>query len=180
MSKTVSQISALALMICFVLCQPALVAASTLRPTSQKTQYQPAASNVNDVNGARTSLTIDAAQPTSKSDESKSEAVSSEKTIKKGSLRFRSGKTSRKAYLKTSKRAGKLRNHRAVFGDAEDCDACHNQCLLASAACIAISIITACPLCGVACLGYQAGCQLICNTTTACKNVTIQPVVNNN
>jgi hypothetical protein len=178
MSRIIPQITALALVSCFVLCQPALLAASTLSPTSQKTQRQPTASNVN-VSGARTSLTIDAAQPTSKPNESKSDAVSAERTIKKGSLRFRSGKSSRKAYLKSSNGLAKLRNHRAVLGAADDCDACHNQCLLTSAACIAISIITACPACGLVCLAYQAACQTICNGTTACKNKDL-PVVNDN
>jgi hypothetical protein len=75
-----------------------------------------------------------------------------------------------------------LANHRSTttkLGNQEDCDACHTQCLVASLACIAISVATACAPCGVICLAYQAGCQATCNTTTACKNASL-PVVNDN
>lgn len=50
-----------------------------------------------------------------------------------------------------------------------DCDACHQQCLIAGLACIALSIVTACAPCGPICLAAQAGCQMICNRTSACN-----------
>jgi hypothetical protein len=170
MSRIIPQITALALVSCFVLCQPALVAASTLGPTSQKTPHQPTASNVNDFSGARTPLTLAAERPTNKPNESKSVTVSTKRTIKKDGLRSRTSYSSKKANLKSGNRIRKLAHHPPLLGASGDCDACHNQCLLTSAACIAISIITACPACGLVCLAYQAGCQVICNTTTACKN----------
>jgi len=66
-----------------------------------------------------------------------------------------------------------------VVGAGEDCDACHDQCLVAGLTCIAISIATGCLPCGGICLAGQLACGLVCNGTTACKQVATQsPPVN--
>jgi hypothetical protein len=62
-------------------------------------------------------------------------------------------------------------NHHRHLGSKEDCNACHTNCLIAGLACIAISIATACPTCGVICVAAQAGCEAVCNTTTACQTL---------
>lgn len=51
----------------------------------------------------------------------------------------------------------------------DDCQICHDNCLASSLTCIAISAITSCAPCAVACLAGQAVCQYNCNKTTACK-----------
>ena len=43
----------------------------------------------------------------------------------------------------------------------DDCDACHQGCLAASLTCIAISVITGCLPCGVACLAGQVAWSLL-------------------
>ena len=179
MPKTVSQISALALVVCFVLCQPAVIAASTLSLTPLSSQPKLTGPGLNNVNGSATPLTIASEQPSTKSNNEKSEAVSAQKTIEKDSLRFQVSKSSKKAYLKSANRFRKLAHHSPLLGASDDCDACHNQCLIGSAARIAISILTACAPCGLVCLAAQAACQITCNGTTACKNRDL-PVVNDN
>jgi hypothetical protein len=176
MPRTLPQVIALCLVSCFVLCEPALVTASTLSQTSQSAELRSTNSKPNGVSGFGAPVNITSERASTKGNKHKSEAVSAQRTIKKDSLRSQVSKTSKKAYVKSGKRFRKLAHHRALLGDAEDCDACHNQCLLTSAACIAISIITACPACGLVCLAYQLGCQTICNGTTACKS-KFQPMV---
>ena len=173
MSRTVAQISALALVVCFVLCQPAGVAASVLSLTHLRSQPKLTGPSLNKLNYSETPGTIASERPTTKSSNEKSGDVSAQKTIKKHSLRSPVRKRSKKAYVKSGNRVRKLAHHRPLLGDAEDCNACHNQCLLTSAACIAISILSAGPACGLVCLVYQAGCQTICNDTTACKNTPL-------
>lgn len=76
-------------------------------------------------------------------------------------------------------RALKLSPKPKALGAGEDCDACHDQCLVASLTCIAISIATGCLPCGGICLAGQLACGTICNGTTACKNAqTESPPVN--
>ena len=171
MSRIIPQILALVLVSTFVLCQPTIVAASTLTKTSQKSQSQvPTAKVVDSYNLAR--LEPVAVEPGKKSNEEKPAVVSSEKMTKKKVLRSKSKNSSKRTYLKSDKKAGKLTaNSHRHLGDKEDCNACHTNCLIAGLACIAISIATACPLCGVICLGAQAGCEGVCNTTTACQNL---------
>ena len=180
MSSKVSQVSALALVVCFFLSQPAVIAASTLSLTSTSSQPKSIDLNPSNSNGRTALLTVVSERPSTEGSKGKSQAVSAQRTTRKASLRFKArNATSEKAYLKSGKRFRNLAHHRATFGNQEDCDACHNQCLLTSAACIAISIIAACPACGVVCLVHQAACQSLCNTTTACKNLSL-PVVNDN
>lgn len=93
-----------------------------------------------------------AAEPSSKGKARKLATASANKTHKK----------------KTPKSAA---NHYQHLGNKEDCNACHTNCLIAGLACIAISIATACPTCGVICLAAQAGCEAVCNTTTACQTL---------
>lgn len=173
MSRTVSQISALALVVCFVLCQPAGVAASVLSLTLLDHNLKLTGPSLNKPNYSATPGTIASERPTTKSGYEKSEDVSAQKTLKKDSVRSKVSKRSKKASLKSGNTVRKLAHHRPLLDDAGDCNACHDQCLLASAACIALSIITACPACGLVCLVYQAGCQTICNDTTACKNAPL-------
>lgn len=158
MSKRFPQAIALALVSTFVLCQPAFVAASTLTPKSQ----------------AQASI----ARLTDSKDQIH-QAVSPGTTLRKNISYSKTRKPSYLAHHKSTPKVRKLARHHVRLGNQEDCDACHNQCLVASLACIAISIASACPECGVICLAYQAGCQAICNTTTACKNLPL-PVVNDN
>lgn len=170
MSRRVSQISFLALVVCLALGQPAVVAASTLRLTavaSQPTLISPNLSNSHDSTPA----------PTVTADRLRTETIkekfeSTEKTTMKKVLRSRGSKTSNKSHLKSSTTARKVSHHHKNLDNREDCDACHQQCLIASLACIAISIATACPVCGGVCLVYQAACQATCNGTTACKNAS--------
>jgi ATP-dependent helicase YprA (DUF1998 family) len=130
-------------------------------------------SNLNDFSSAARLRTITAEQPSKKTNEQKPNAVSGERIVKKSILRSRAGKTSKNGYLRSAKKVRKLAavNHHKHVGNSEDCNACHDQCLLTSFACVAISIITACPPCGLVCLVYQAGCQTICNGTTACQSL---------
>lgn len=179
MSQKVSQISAVALVVCFVLCQPAVIAASSLSVTSLRSQPKATDRNPNHSYGTTTSRTMASDRPSTERREGKSQAVAAQRTTKKAFRRFKADNTSKKGYLKSGNRFRKLAHHRIVLDNRDDCDACHNQCLLTSAACIAISIITACPACGLVCLAYQAACQTICNGTTACKNAYL-PVINDN
>jgi hypothetical protein len=171
MPRTLSQISVLALVVCFVLCQPAAIAASSLSLTSVRSQPKLTGSNLS--NGSTTSLTTASERPGTERSKGKFEAVSAEKTTKKSkksNLRSKAGYTSKKGYVKSTKNVRQLSNH-VHPGNQEDCDACHSQCLVSGLACIALSILTSCLPCGGVCLVYQAACQAICNRTTACKNV---------
>lgn len=161
MSKRLPQAIALALVSSFVLCQPALVAASTQSPTTLKSQPRASTAKLTDSN------------------EQNLKAVSPGTTPRKNISYSKTRKASYLAHHKSTSKVRKLARHHVRLGNQEDCDACHNQCLIASLACIAISIASACPECGAICLAYQAGCQAICNTTTACKNLPL-PVVNDN
>lgn len=174
MSRRFSQISVLALVVCFVLCQPAVIAASSLSLTSVRSQPKSTDPNLSNFNGSTTSLVMAAERPGTEINKGKFEAVSAEKTTrksKKSNLRSKAGYTSKKSYVKSAKNVRKL-SHHAYLGNQEDCDACHSQCLINSLACIAISILTSCPACGAVCLVYQAACQATCNRTTACKAVS--------
>lgn len=162
MSRRVSQISALALVVYFALCQPAVVAASTLSLTAGKSQPESIGPNLSNSHDSTTAPTVVADRLSTETIKEKSE--STEKTARKKVLRSRGSKT--------SKKARKVSHHYKYLGDQEDCDACHQQCLIASLACIAISIATACPVCGGVCLIYQAACQATCNGTTACKKAS--------
>ena len=96
--------------------------------------------------------TIVAAEPNSKGKAEKPATTSAKKTLKK-------------------RPAKSDANHHRHLGSKEDCNACHTNCLIAGLACIAISIATACPTCGVICVAAQAGCEAVCNTTTACQTL---------
>jgi hypothetical protein len=173
MSRTVSQISVLALVVCFVLCQPAAIAASSLSLTSVRSQRKSTGPNLINFNGSTTSLTTTSERPSTEKSKGKFEAVSAEKTTKKSkksNLRSKAGYTSKKGYVKSTKNVRQL-SHHVHPGNQEDCDACHSQCLISGLACIALSILTSCLPCGGVCLVYQAACQATCNRTTACKNV---------
>lgn len=171
MSRRVSQKSALALLVCFALCQPAVVVASTLSLTAVKSQPRLTGPNLRISHDSTTSR-VPADRLSTETIKEKPEAESTEKTTKKKVLRSRGSKTSKKSHLKSATTARKVSHHYKYLGNREDCDACHQQCLIASLACIAISIATACPVCGGVCLVYQAACQATCNGTTACKNVS--------
>src|ERR1051325_10122201 len=69
-------------------------------------------------------------------------------------------------------------HHAARPDDRGDCDQCHNQCLIGSLACIAISAVTGCAPCGLICLGAQAACGASCNRTSACQAVAEAPITN--
>lgn len=74
------------------------------------------------------------------------------------------------AGLRRTQRVASHHTKRRVMSDAEDCDACHDGCLIDGLGCIGISIIVGCAPCGVACVVIQVACELNCNRTTACKN----------
>jgi hypothetical protein len=77
-------------------------------------------------------------------------------------------RTSKKwAHSRTVKRSAKV----TALGNQADCDACHDQCLVASLTCIALSIATGCLVCGPICVAGQLACQTICNGTSACQNL---------
>ena len=177
MSRRFPPTIALALVSCFVLCQPALVAASTLSGTSFRSQPRSSSSKLTN-STATTPLTLTSKHSRKGTDE-QPRAFSTEKPIKKSHSQSKNKKTSYLAYHKSTTKLRKLVHNHALPGNQEDCDACHNQCLIASLACIAISIATSCYPCGLICLGYQAACQTTCNSTTACKNLPL-PVVNDN
>lgn len=170
MSRRVSLKTFLALVVCFALCQPAVVVASTLSLTAIKSQPGLTGPNLRISHDSTTSR-VPADRLSTETIKEKPKAESTEKTTKKKALRSRGSKTS-KSHLKSATTARKVSHHHKYLGNREDCDACHQQCLIASLACIAISIATACPLCGGVCLVYQAACQATCNGTTACKNVS--------
>lgn len=159
--RIVPQTLALLLVSCFVLCQPAILAAMTSAITTQQSQPQ--------VTTAKTRLQpVAVIQPGS--NEEKPKAAAAEKTIKKNTLRAKSKSSAKSTYLKSAKKTTKLTvNNHKHLGNAEDCNACHTNCLIAGLACIAISIATACPICGLICVGAQAACEGVCNTTTACQ-----------
>lgn len=168
MSKTISQIIALALVSCFVVCQPVLAAASTLnRPLLNPRSDGPSIDFIT----AETAPKLGTEQPSKLANGQKAKAGSAEKKITQNVSRAKAKKTSKRAYLNSAKNVRRLAaHHHKSFGDREDCDACHTQCLLASLACIAISAATACPGCAAICLVYHTACGVTCNTTTACKN----------
>lgn len=170
MSRIIPQTLALMLVCSFVLCQPTIVAASTATKTSQQSQTKVTTAQVSDSNNL-VRLQPVVLEPGKKTHEEPA-AISSGKTTKKRVFRSKSKNSVKRTYHKSEKNTAKLaaNNHRHL-GDKEDCNACHTNCLVASLACIAISIATACPLCGVICLGAQAGCEAVCNTTTACQNL---------
>lgn len=160
MSKIIPQSIALAVVSGLVLCQPALVAASALRQSSLPSHL-----------GSNTPLALKPEQSVKTTNEQNHNAVSGERTLTKSSARANTGRVLKKSRTNF---AGKSRTlsaaHHARFGDKEDCNACHTQCLISSLACIALSMATGCAACGAICLVYQAACEATCNTTTACKN----------
>lgn len=158
--RLIPQTLALVLVSCFVLCQPVIIATATSIKTSQKQQSQA-------VTAKARLQPVTVEQPRTNEEKPK---VSSEKTIKKNVLLAKSKNSAKGSYLKSTKKTVKLvvNNHKHL-GNAEDCNACHTNCLIAGLACIAISIATACPVCGLICLGAQAACEGVCNTTTACQ-----------
>ena len=162
MSRRFPQTIALAVVSCFVLSQPALVAAST--------RNQKSSSSKTTNSTAKTSPTFISEHPRKVTAE-EHKAATTEKPIKKSHSYSKNRRSTTKVR--------KLVHNHALPGNQEDCDACHSNCLVTSLACIAISIATACPACGLICLAAQAACQTVCNSTTACKNLPL-PVVNDN
>ena len=82
--------------------------------------------------------------------------------------RVRASLTRHKPMLtKANHRSG--RKHRV--DNRDDCSACHQFCLVASLACIAISIIDMCPLCGLVCIVAQEACDYVCTGTTPCRGL---------
>lgn len=160
MSKIIPQSIALAVVSGLVLCHPAFVAASALKQSSLPSHP-----------GSNTLLALESERSGRITNEQNRNAVAGERTPTKSSPRAKTGKISKKSRTNFAGKARRLSaSHHAHFGDREDCDACHTQCLISSLACIAISIASGCPACGAICLVYQAACEATCNTTTACKN----------
>jgi hypothetical protein len=56
----------------------------------------------------------------------------------------------------------------------DDCEVCHNGCLIDSLACIAISAIAGCAPCGVVCLAAQTACHVNCNKSKACQTYQME------
>jgi hypothetical protein len=95
----------------------------------------------------------------------------------------RTAKAAKKSFVRLSstRRSNRRFAHHklAMRAVPDDCDACHQTCLVGGLTCIAISITTGCLPCGVICVAGQVACQAVCNTTTSClREIPEQPLVN--
>lgn len=69
----------------------------------------------------------------------------------------------RKQPLAKKNAPGSLGNNDIAEAKVVAFDACHDTCLVSAIACIASSILLACPPCGIVCLGIEAACLAACN-----------------